>query len=54
MDEIKSILYQTMKVDGKIKDFMTISQYTPGYVLDASGVGIADYWSNATSWGANN
>ena len=54
MDEVKSILYQTMKVDGKIKDFMTISQYTPGYVLDASGVGIADYWSNATSWGANN
>ena len=43
-----------MKVDGKVKDFMTASKYTPGYILDAQGVGIKDFWNNAKAWGANN
>ena len=54
MNEVKGIIHTSMKVDGKIKDFMAISKYTPGYQLDADGVGINDYYANAQSWqGAN-
>ncbi len=53
-ESVRAILHDLMKVDGKVKDFMTVSKYTPGYVLDAQGVGINDFWNNAKAWGANN
>ena len=54
MEEVKAALHESMKMDGKVKDFMTNSKYTPGYVLDKKGIGINAFWTNANQWGAGN
>jgi hypothetical protein len=54
MEEVKAALHESMKMDGKLKEFMTNSKYTPGYVLHDNGVGIDGFWTNAKQWGAGN
>ena len=46
MQEVKELLHESMKT-GKLKEFMAISHYTPGYELDANGIGIKEFYDNA-------